>query len=58
MLSFYYQNRSAVGGQRGHMLLHARPNRGVGVLCRWWGCTLSVAEAEVKAKREVGENCE
>ena len=49
-----YRLHLAVGGRCGHMILNAHPNRGDGVLCRWWRRTLLVAEA----KREVGKNCE
>ena len=32
-LSLSYRPRSSVGGRCGHMLSHARPNRGNGILC-------------------------
>ena len=42
-LSSSYRPRLAFGGRYGHMILHARLNRGDGILCCWWRRTLPVA---------------
>ena len=51
-----YWYRSEIFGRHGHIILHARPNRGEGgvysagggALCCLWRC---------RRKEEVGENC-
>ena len=45
--SLSYRPCSVVRGRCGHMLLHARPNRGDGIIYFWWRHILSVAARSI-----------